>query len=156
MNNFEKLQTTILGNIGETYINEFATSFGFSPYTPSIKKSNPVDSLCIGKSMKTGKLEIISVEVKTKGRMIYHNCTGMDRIDWNIYLDFPNPVCVLFVDHISKRIYYQWVKRLKKYVKDMPKRDDCVMFPLEHMITYRDLTPEEVKILEENSNSNYK
>lgn len=156
--NFEELQTTILGNIGESYISEFATSFGFSPYGPLIKKSNPVDSLCIGKSMKTGKLKFISIEVKTKGRMKMYPCTGMDRKDWEVYLSFPTkiPVCVMFVDHISEKIYYQWVRNLENSVQPMPGRADCVMFDLDELVTYRDLTPEEVKILEENSNSNYK
>ena len=36
MKDFNKLETTILGNIGETFLNEFAKSKGMNMYQPTL------------------------------------------------------------------------------------------------------------------------
>lgn len=155
MSNFNELQTTQYGDLGENFINEFATSVGCKAYQPSIKQSNPVDSINACKNKKTGKWTLASIEVKTKARMIYYPTTGMDKNDYELYLDFPAPVCVVFVDWMQGEIYYQWISVLAKHVQPVKNNKHIVQFPLSCMKTYRKLTPEEIKQLKEFENSNY-
>lgn len=150
MKDFEQLPTTILGNLGEGFINEFATAKGAKPYTPSIKQSNPVDSLCI----KDNKF--FSIEVKTKVSMTHYPMTGMDTIDLKTYINFPCPVCVLFVDYLKGTMYYQWSNVLNKHKVEMFGHKHVIYFPLSIMKEYRKLTPEEIKTLSEHCNSSYK
>ena len=98
MKKFKDLQTTILGDIGEKYINEFALAKGWKPYLPSIEQSNPVDSLCVRYNDDKKKYEFISIEVKTKASLKYLPSTGFDKNDFETYVNFPIKVCILFVD----------------------------------------------------------
>lgn len=153
MNDFNKLKTTIVGNIGEEYINEFSSHFGCKPYTPSISQSNPVDSLNACKNKKKNKWDLVSIEIKTKPRLIYYPKTGFDKNDFEEYKEFPTKVCVVFVDYLEKSIYYQWISELEKHKEVM--NGHLVVFPLSIMKKYRDLTDDEVELLKKHCNSNY-
>lgn len=149
MKDFNQLQTTILGDIGERFIAEFAAAKGAIPYGPLIKQSNPVDSICI----KNNKF--LSIEVKTKARMLYYPTTGMDKNDHETYMNFMCPVCILFVDHLEGKIYYQWINQLDKVKTTIPNNKHIYQYPLSCMKEYRDLNTEEIKELKEASRSNY-
>jgi hypothetical protein len=155
MNNFKQLKTTILGDIGEGYINEFAASVGCRAFKPSMDGSNPVDSLNACQN-SSGKWKMIGIEIKTKERLTAYAMTGMDTIDLKTYVEFDNPICVLFVDYLSGSIYYQWAKELDKHKVEMFGHEHVIYFPLNIMKEYRKLTPDEIKILKDNSNSSYK
>ena len=155
MSNFNELQTTQYGDLGENFINEFATAMGCKAYQPSIKQSNPVDSINACKSKKTGKWTLASIEVKTKARMLYFETTGYDKVDHETYMDFPAPVCIVFVDWLEGAIYYQWVSKLDKHKIEMDKTPNLVHFPLSAMEIYRKLTSKETKELKQFANSNY-
>jgi hypothetical protein len=156
MDNFKKLKTTILGDIGEAYISEFASHFGCRAFGPLMEGSNPVDSLSACYNKKTGKWKVIGIEVKTKERLSAYEMTGMDTIDLKTYVEFDNPVCVIFVDYLSGSIYYQWAKELDKNKVEMFGHQHVIYFPLSIMKEYRKLNEDEIKILKDNSNSNYK
>jgi hypothetical protein len=153
--NFNKLKTTILGNHGERYIAEFSSNMGCIPYGPMLEQSNPVDSLQACKHKKTGKYKFASIEVKTKASMLYYPITGYDLADHKTYVEFGQPVCILFIDELKEEMYYQWVSELDKVKLEVPNRKDLIAFPLSAMKVYRKLTKEEVEELKTLSNSNY-
>ena len=122
-------------------------------YQPTLNQSNPVDGLAY--NPKDNK--IYAFEVKTKASMMYYPSTGMDTHDHETYLKFPVPVCVIFIDEKKEEIYYQWINQLEKYVQEIPNNNNkTVMYPLSIMKHYRKLNEEELNIIREHSNSNYK
>ncbi len=145
---FNNLPTTKLGNIGEGFISEFCRAKKARSYGPSMDGSNPVDSFCINESLR-----VFGIEVKTKARLSMENATGYDEDDHKKYLAMDVPVYILFVDYLYRKIYGQWVKKLDKVKQSFA--DGLLIFPLEEMEIYRELTKDEIKELSEASNSNY-
>jgi hypothetical protein len=146
--NFQDLTTTKLGNVGETYISEFAKSKGARPYIPAFDASFPVDSLCL----KDGK--IFSIEVKAKPRFQKYELTGYDLKDHQEYVSLEFPVYVLFCDYVSRSVYGAWAKELDKQPKSYFS-GGVVAFPLSAMTIYRGLTQVEVEQLKKYNQSNY-
>lgn len=153
MKNFKELDTTKVGDIGETYIAEFAESKGMKHWIPGKDGSYPVDSICYHIKNK----KHYAVEVKTKPRFKYKDLTGYDYNDHEFYLQYEFPVYILFIDYYSKSIYGQWVKKLDEHkeLMHMPNSVDTYTFPLNIMTKYRDLTEEEVEALKNGCKSTY-
>lgn len=150
--NFKELDTTKVGDIGETYIAEFATAKGMKHFIPGRDGSYPVDSICY----HTGRKKHYAVEVKTKPRMLYFNRIGYDCNDHELYMNYEFPVYILFVDYFSKSIYGQWVKQLDAHKQKIATPTvPTYTFPLEVMTKYRDLTEEEIKELKDGCKSTY-
>jgi hypothetical protein len=147
MANFSSLTTTILGNYGETFIKEFALSKKLKPYIPALNESFPVDSICIGPTLK-----MCAIEAKTKPRMKFYEKTGYDKTDHSVYMKLDIPVWVMFIDYISGSIYGQYAHKLDKF-KEIDK--SWVLFPLSAMTEYRKITQSEREKLIELSHSKY-
>lgn len=145
--NFQKLKTTIAGNLGEAYIPQFCKAKNLKCYQPSWNDSFPVDSI-----MLDNKNKVYALEIKTKPKMLYYDRTGFDYVDYLTYLDFDIPVYILFVDYIAKKIYGNWLTKLKNNVIIDGK---YVYFELKHMITYKELNEDEVLQLKNASNNTY-
>lgn len=146
--NFQNLTTTKLGNVGETYIVEFAKSKGAKPYIPAFDASFPVDSLCL----KNGK--VFSIEVKSKPRMLKYELTGFDLVDFETYKKLEFPVYILFCDYITKSLYGNWISELDKQPKSY-FTGAVVTFPLSAMTIYRGLSNIEVEELKKYNQSKY-
>jgi len=146
---FQSLQTTKLGNVGEKYISEFAKYKNSKPYIPAYNASFPVDSICINE-----KGVAYSIEVKAKPRMLCYELTGFDLVDFKTYVNFSLPVYILFCDHITKSIYGAWTSELDKQPKTYLS-GGIIAFPLTAMTIYRGLDYSEVKELEDLSQSKY-
>lgn len=150
--NFQDLQTTKLGNVGEKYISEFAQSKGAKAWTPKEEMSYPVDSIC----MKDWKP--FGIEAKTKPKMKYYDFTGFDTNDYNSYADATQkgfPIYILFIDSITNSIYGNWMKELELQPKKYFNDGKLITFPMSAMTHYRYLSEEEVSELNELSQSKY-
>ena len=84
--------------------------------------------------------------------MMYYEQTGFDANDFSSYCNLPFPIYILFIDHITKSIYGAWIATLKRF--SLPK-GKLVLFPLDCMTHYRNLTLEEVEYIKELNASNY-
>jgi hypothetical protein len=149
--NFKNLKTTKLGDKGETYIPEFCTKKSVKCYQPSTDGPYPVDSIILHKN------ETYGLEAKTKPRRVHFADTGFDTADFHTYLKLIkdnvfDDICILFIDSVSKKIWYQWMSKLEKFA-DI--QGNVVYFPLTVLNTYRDLTDKESKELLGMTNSKY-
>jgi hypothetical protein len=142
---FSDLNTTKLGYRGEAIASEFAAFHNSIAYSAPAK-SHPIDFVCLS----TGKTWCL--EVKTKPRMKYKDCTGFDSYDFWTYMDLPHPVYVLFVDFITQSIYGNWLSALAPFKQ---AQGSCYIFPLDKMIEYRRLTEKEIEELKMLNGSNY-
>lgn len=150
---FNSLQTTKLGRIGEKYMNEFASAKGAELYLPSNNGSFSTDGFC--RDIVKRHIEY-NLEVKTKPRMKFYAQTGYDLNDHYKYLSLCSHTCIIFVDHIAQSIYYGWAHKLNADPGKIEQADkNYVLFPLSAMTEYRKLTNQEIDELKKNSQSNY-
>ena len=143
MNKFTQLQTTKLGYAAEEMlINEFITSKGYTPFTPSNEGSHQIDALAFGKNGIEWMLD-----VKAKSRRLHYSDTGIDLADYHKYMSYDKPVYILFADILTGTVYGNWISKLT------PNRENNIMyFPLDEMKEYRKLTQIEhatLKMLEQ-------
>jgi hypothetical protein len=146
-----------VGELGEDIVDGYVTKkLGYHVYKKVDDGAHPIDRIAL--HFNSGKQDF-RYDVKTKKYWAKLNASGFNLHSFNTYekLDTPdNPVAVFFVDVGTGNIYGNWLKKLKapltrggttfpKVINGSTGR--VILFPLENMKTFWDLTPEEIKEL---------
>jgi hypothetical protein len=95
---------------------------------------------------------IFGLDIKAKCRRKWYEDTGMDLADYKTYLKLPFQVYILWCCPIEKRVYGNWLSILKDC---MTIDGNCVYFPLNRMVPFRDLTEDETSFILKHTNSKY-
>lgn len=161
--NFQNLQTTIKGNIGESIIEEMLIKQGYVVYKTETDAPHPYDFLAV-----KNKTEFKIFEVKTKARMNRRAETGINQANFKYYMEACTNhnmrLFLVFVDEKEARIYGNYLDVLEqKHTengKTYPYIEQCKggyvrYYPLSKMRTIKHLNPEQVRILKDNSTRRY-
>jgi hypothetical protein len=142
------------GDIGEDIIREWFESQNFIVYTPKTEGAHAFDLMAISKD----NTRVYWGDVKTKPSRLYYPDTGIDIRHYNTYLNLQTTnnitFYLFFVDESTKSVYGNVLNRLnvsktinyKGRELEYPLMDKgLIYFPLESMVTIKQLDEETVK-----------
>lgn len=165
--NWADFRSVQKGNIGERLVDEYLTSQGFIPYSPTAEGAHPFDRLVASPDKKT----VFIVDAKTKPARTYYPDTGIDvrhHADYmNIRAKYGMDVFLYFVDEDRGTIYgnylhildephtvYHQGKKLE-YPMEAPGATGTIRyFPLEKMLHIANIPAQEVEALRALSDRN--
>lgn len=140
--NFQALETTKKGNVGEYLVKNLIERSGWLIYQPAEDMPHLIDFIC----MKKDGAQIIAVDVKTYPRRYCCPDTGIDTRDFEKYQGFEResgiPVHLVFVDEIEQAVYGGRLRYLARYASPDGRK---VYFPLERMRLHRHLFADELE-----------
>lgn len=144
---FETLQTTKYGNVGERIVRELLDKKHYK-YTQNTHPHHDFDFLVVDHIHK----HVLAVDVKTKRPFLkYPHLQSCDANDFAKYLKIEHSY-IIMVDVFNKKVYGQFVKILDRYhgtLLDGTKMGEfkVVTFPIDKFDFLKHLTDEEVEEL---------
>jgi len=165
--NFNDLETTQKGNIGEAIIDEKLFKKGFQLYKPAFDGRHSFDRLIYSERKKVMYLS----DIKTKPRRFAYPDTGIDVRLFNEYIQKSNELnmdfLLIFVDESTKTIYGNLLSELTKNITIQHNNTSInypliqkhiIYFPLVKMIDIDTISSDEAKQIWVHStmNSKYK
>lgn len=158
--NFNQLQTTQKGKIGENIVRKWLEDKGWIIYEAVTEKAHAFDKLAI-----KDKNQMVLVEVKTKARRTYYPDTGIDIRSYESYKLLSEkhnlPVWLFFVDEMIGEIYGNKLSFLEEKVKTSDGREyplkqgGIIYFPLERMYKIAVLDTNKVLEIKKLNTRNY-
>lgn len=171
MNNFQKLQTTKKGNLGEYIVDKYLLNKNIIPYIPHPENNtaHPFDRLCASRDKKN----VFIAEVKTKASRNLYPDTGFNLKSYEEYKFIQDKygieIWIFFVDENINKIYGNKLSKLDipidieykgrklKYPLIQPNNygRKIIYFPLACMVPVCDIDIELSQKLKELSTRNY-
>jgi len=159
--NFNDLQTTKKGEIGEDLVKKWLEEKGWVIYEPTTDGPHVFDKLAI-----KDKKQIMIIEVKTKARRNYYPDTGIDVRHYEGYKLITQimkvDIFLVFVDEMIGQVYGNKLNFLEEPIEtsDCTKypliENGIIYFPLERMYKIAILDTSKVLELRKLNTRNYK
>lgn len=150
--NFTDLPTFKKGCIGEEIVKQIFKEKGWVVYVPAFNEPHCFDMLAI-----KDKRQAMAIDVKTKARLNKWNAQGINVSVYNEYLYFKEqhnmPFYLFFIDDKSGDIHYQEIGKLEKAFKI--SNDKIICWPLDCMIHFGKITPNQIEELSKYDTRNY-